>query len=85
MSLRTLLVDRGPAVPNIEFLGKLTQLVDLGFTRTEILDGDISPVLNLVQLRELELGPYRKRYSPSRSELLDALLARRSMTTIRLE
>jgi hypothetical protein len=71
-SLELLSIDRGPDLPNIRFLRALTKLTNLDLTRTNILDGDLSPVLALPRLTSLELDPHRKHYSHTFAELIAA-------------
>ena len=71
-SLELLSIDRGPDLPNIRFLCALTKLTNLDLTRTNILDGDLSPVLALPRLTSLELDPHRKHYSHTFAELIAA-------------
>ncbi len=62
-SLEQLGIDRGPDLPSIAFLRGLTHLNSLRLTRTNILDGDLSPVLALPHLATLEISPHLKHYS----------------------
>jgi hypothetical protein len=71
-SLEYLMLDRGPDLPNVQFLRALTNLTTLRLTRTNILDGDLSPVLELPHLAKLQLDPHRKHYSHAFPELITA-------------
>ncbi len=71
-SLEYLMVDRGPDVETIGFLGNLERLRTLRWTRTTIADGDLSPILGLHDLEKLQLFPEQKHYSHSVSSLLAA-------------
>ncbi len=71
-SLEYLLIDRGPDLPDIQFLRALTKLTALRLTRTTVLDGDLSPVLALPALTQLELNPHRKHYSHTFEALVAA-------------
>lgn len=57
------MLDRGPDLPNVQFLRVLTNLTSLRLTRTNILDGDLSPVLALPRLEKIEIYPQLNHYS----------------------
>ena len=61
--LEYLMLDRGPDLPNVQFLRALTNLTTLRLIRTNILDGDLSPVLDLPRLEKIQIYPHCKHYS----------------------
>ena len=70
--LRVLRLNACGALPNIQFISKLPKLVDFRFVDTNILDGDLMPILEHPSLQSV--GFLNKRHYNYTSEQIDESL-----------
>lgn len=75
INLEVLSLEQLPPLESIAFVRGLSRLYSLKIHRTPILDGDLSPLLDLPSLARVYVHPYRKHYAPSEAELFARLSA----------
>jgi hypothetical protein len=73
--LEVLCLSRCGDLPDLKFLAKFPNLRDFRFVDTNVLDGDLSPLLTLPKLESV--GTLNKKhYSPTADEIKEALASR---------
>lgn len=76
-ALETLVLGRLSPIPTLAFVRNLRALRDVRIERTTVVDGDLSPLLDLPLLERVTVDPPRRGYSHTSEELRAALSARR--------
>jgi hypothetical protein len=73
--LEVLCLNRCGDLPNLKFLAKFPNLRDFRFVDTNVVDGDLSPLLSLPNLESV--GTLNKKhYSPTADEVKETLASR---------
>ena len=77
-SLQRLIIKKLPPVPNLGGINQLNRLDHLALVDTEVLDGDLSPLLKMQRLTHCHIRPNKKQYQPAASTVGDTIKKRAS-------
>lgn len=80
--LKVLCLNRCAPLPDLEFLSRFPQLLDFRFVDTNVLNGDLSPILRHPTL--CSVGFLDKRHYSMRSKEIEGRLAERRAASIAL-
>ena len=74
--LHTLILSKCPGLESIKLVSRLKHLEHLALVDTDVKDGDLHPLMQLVTLRHVGIYPDKKHFSPRAVEVARAVESR---------